>query len=82
LDTPIAAGEQTPNSPLRRPVQSVRVRIAGIDAPVAFAGLTPGLAGLHQINTSVPSGVRSGDEIPVVITVGEQVSLTVTIAVR
>jgi uncharacterized protein (TIGR03437 family) len=36
------------------------VQIGGRDAVVAFAGLTPGLAGVYQVNVVVPSGLTAG----------------------
>ncbi|MBK5294774.1 MAG: hypothetical protein JJE04_24235, partial [Acidobacteriia bacterium] len=82
LDSAIEAGALTPASPLRRPVLTVRVTIGGVEAQVAFAGLTPGLAGLHQINVIVPDSVQPGPDVPVVVTVGEQTAPVVTIAVQ
>ncbi len=82
LDNPLEAGAQTPPSPLRRPVLPVRVTIGGVEAQVVFAGLTPGLSGLHQINVVVPVSVQTGFEVPVEVTAGEQSAPVVTIAVQ
>ena len=41
--------------------------IGGIDAPVTFQGLAPGFVGLYQINVTVPSLVRPGEEVPIVL---------------
>lgn len=49
---------------------------------VDFAGLTPGFAGLYQVNATVPAGVGAGAEVPVVLTVWGLPSPVVTIAVR
>jgi uncharacterized protein (TIGR03437 family) len=68
-------------SPLYRTVETPRVTIGGIDATVLFSGIAPGFAGLYQINVTIPPGVASGDDVPVVITIGG-VSDTATIAVR
>ena len=63
-------------------VRDVSVTIGGIAATVTFAGLAPGLVGVYQVNAVVPKE-SAGDELPVVITVGNQVSQSgVTIAVR
>ncbi len=40
----------------RRPT----VTIGGINAPVSFSGLTPGVVGLYQVNAEVPANVPSG----------------------
>jgi len=41
---------------------SVQFKIGGTDAPVAFAGLVPGLVGVYQFNVTVPSNAApTGD---------------------
>ena len=59
-----------------------RSTIGGKSAQVAFSGLTPGYAGLYQINAVVPAGITTGDAVPVVLSVEGQTSPPVTIAVR
>ena len=49
---------------------------------VNFSGLAPGLIGVFQVNVLIPSGVTPGDNVPVVLTEGSQVSQAVTISVR
>jgi hypothetical protein len=39
------------------------VTIRGKAAQVAFSGLTPGYAGLYQVNAIVPSGITTGDAV-------------------
>jgi uncharacterized protein (TIGR03437 family) len=36
------------------------VRIGGVTVIPAFAGLTPGFAGLYQVNARVPEGTPAG----------------------
>jgi uncharacterized protein (TIGR03437 family) len=48
---------------------------------VAYAGRTPGFAGLDQINCQIPAGL-TGDALPVVVTSGTRVSNTAFIAIR
>jgi adhesin/invasin len=60
----------------------VSVTIGGVPAQVLFAGLTPGFAGLYQVNALVPAGVTPGSQVSIVITAAGQQSKTVTIAVR
>lgn len=40
---------------------AVKVYIGNVAADVAYAGLAPGLAGLYQVNATVPSGAGSGN---------------------
>jgi uncharacterized protein (TIGR03437 family) len=76
------AGQQVPFSPISQAIDTVKVTIGGVDAPVFFAGLTPGFTGLYQVNAYVPTGVTPGDNVPLVITEGGRVGPPVTIPVR
>lgn len=78
----VAAGVPAPTSPLSRTVNLVTVRIGGLDASVLYSGLTPGSAGLYQVNAVVPAGVALGDAVPVVMTIAGQSSPSVTISVH
>lgn len=60
----------------------VTVTIGGVAASVVFAGLTPGLSGLYQINVQMPAGIPPGNNTPVIVTVGGVVAATTTIAVQ
>jgi uncharacterized protein (TIGR03437 family) len=42
--------------------------VGGVAANVAYAGLTPGSAGLYQVNFTMPAGVAAGNQ-PLVLTV-------------
>lgn len=55
----VPAGMPAPLSPLARSLMP-DVLIGGRRAEVTFAGLTPGLAGVYQVNTVVPSELRPG----------------------
>jgi uncharacterized protein (TIGR03437 family) len=57
----VASGRQSPAEPVARTVRSPQVLLDGKPVDVAFAGLTPGLAGLFQINFRVPPGQSPGD---------------------
>jgi uncharacterized protein (TIGR03437 family) len=61
-DPPTADGAPGPTNPLSQMVSYLQVLVDGQVAPVNFAGLAPGLAGLYQINIQIPAGVRSGDD--------------------
>ncbi|PYT15890.1 MAG: hypothetical protein DMG59_12135 [Acidobacteria bacterium] len=55
--------------------------IGAINAPVQFSGIAPGNAGLYQINVAIPTGVPPGDDVELVVKVGNTAD-TVTIAVQ
>jgi uncharacterized protein (TIGR03437 family) len=80
---PIPTGSVAPadGSVIYETVQTPTVTIGGVSATVAFSGIAPGTAAEYQINTTIPTGVASGDSVPVVITFGNS-SDTVTIAVQ
>ena len=59
-----------------------RMTIGGVAAQVQFAGLTPGLAGLYQVNAIVPEGVTPGAAVVLSIAQAGQLSSLVTMAVR
>jgi uncharacterized protein (TIGR03437 family) len=63
-------------------VTPVTVSIGGIGVIPAFTGLAGCCVGLNQINVQVPSGVSPGNAVPVVLSVGGQMSNTATIAVQ
>jgi uncharacterized protein (TIGR03437 family) len=56
------------------------VTIDGIGAQVQFSGLAGCCVGVNQINVVVPSGIRSGTNVPVVMSIGGQQSNTVNMA--
>ena len=78
----VPAGSASPSSPPATTTNSVTVTIGGQPAQVQFNGLTPGYAGLYQINVVIPAGVAAGNAVPVVISEGGRSSAPVTIAVQ
>jgi uncharacterized protein (TIGR03437 family) len=82
VDQTIQDGAGAPGSPPANTVSFPTVTIGGLPAHVGFSGLTPGAVGLYQINATVPPGVTPGDQVPVVVTIGGQVSPALTISVR
>ncbi len=81
---PLATGSIAPvsGSPLYYTVLKPTAKIGGIATPVLFSGITPGNAALYQINLAIPGGVQPGDDVPIVITMPNGSTDTVTIAVR
>ena len=65
------------------PLLAVSLTIGGLPADIGFAGAAPGFAGLLQINARVPAAVSPGNDIPVVVKVGDATSQHgVTMAVQ
>jgi uncharacterized protein (TIGR03437 family) len=80
-DNPVVSGEATRASPLARPLDTPVLRLGGQRAGIFFAGLTPGLVGLYQINFQVPENTPSGTHQLVVEQSGVLSNLT-TIPIR
>jgi uncharacterized protein (TIGR03437 family) len=59
--TPVASGTASPSSPLAVPLTDPVLTLNGADVPILFAGLTPGLVGLYQVNFQVPANAPTGD---------------------
>jgi uncharacterized protein (TIGR03437 family) len=58
------------------------VLIGGVQAQVAFSGLSPEFPGVNQINVVVPQGVTPGNAVPLQLQVGGITSTDqVTIAI-
>jgi uncharacterized protein (TIGR03437 family) len=58
----ISDGAAGPTSPLATtPAGAIAVYIGGVAATVGYSGLAPQLAGLYQINLTVPAGLTAGD---------------------
>jgi minor extracellular serine protease Vpr len=62
-------GQPSPSSPFAQTPNLPTVTIGGVNAPVSFSGLAPGIVGLYQVNVTVPAGVPSGMQ-PVVLSIG------------
>lgn len=59
----VAAGLAAPASPLARTLVIPEVLIGNVPAQVVFSGLTPGFAGVYQVNAVVPAGLRPGQQV-------------------
>ncbi len=82
VSPPVATGAAAPAAPLSQTVNPVTVQIGNQNAVVSFSGLTPGSAGLYQVNATIPPGIAPSNAVPLVISVSGQSSPPVTIAVR
>jgi uncharacterized protein (TIGR03437 family) len=78
----LLAGLPAPPSPLSYVNDTVTVSIGGVNAPVFFAGASPGFTGLYQVNATVPSGIAANQQAPLVLSQGGRNSATVTIPVQ
>lgn len=78
----VPAGTAAPLNQLSRTVSPVRVLIGGAEATVAFAGLTPGSAGLYQVNAVIPGNAPTGNTVPVVLDINGVQSPPVTMAIQ
>jgi len=67
-----------------RPVQKVELLIGGRPAEVQYAGAAPGMvAGVLQINARIPDDAPTGDDVSIVLKVGEhQSDDRVTLSIR
>ncbi len=68
-----ASGEPALASPLSETRTLPVVTIGGLNADVSWSGLTPTLAGLYQINVTVPQGLAAGTH-PITVTIGGKTS--------
>jgi uncharacterized protein (TIGR03437 family) len=73
---PVASGAASPTSPLAQPSAAPVLTIDGAPYPILFAGLTPGLVGLYQLNFQVPAGLPAGNLTVVVSQDGQSSNQT------
>jgi uncharacterized protein (TIGR03437 family) len=59
----LPSGQLAPVDPLYWTIMQPQVTIAGLPAELIFSGLSPGFAGLYQVNVLVPEGAPAGDEV-------------------
>lgn len=57
----ITDGAAGPSTTLAKATKSISADVSGVTATVTYAGLAPDLAGLYQVNLTIPSGVTAGD---------------------
>jgi len=74
-------GATTPSEPIGTldpvastlPAGSYSLTLGGVSVDVAYIGLSPGSAGLYQVNFTVPAGIPAGNQ-PLVLTVQDVMS--------
>jgi uncharacterized protein (TIGR03437 family) len=66
----VATGQPGPSNPLAVSQFQPTVTLGGLNLPVLFSGLAPGMVGVDQINVSVPFTVPDGMSVPLVISQG------------
>jgi uncharacterized protein (TIGR03437 family) len=76
------AGSPAPPSPLSQVIDPVTLTIGGVKVPVFFAGPTPGLTGLYQVNATIPTGIAPSPQVPLVLSQGGRTSATITVPVQ
>jgi len=79
LDVPIPTGSAAPQDPPIGALATVSATVGGQNTEVTFAGMTPGLVGVFQVNLRIPA-LAPGD-YPLAIGVGTAVSNTALITV-
>jgi len=62
-------------------VASATVAIGDLTVNAAFSGLSPGFAGLYQVDVQLPANATLGASVPLRINIGGKQSNTVTIAI-
>ncbi len=83
-----ADGAAASSTVLYKTTGTVTATIGGVTVPALFAGLTPTLVALYQVNVPVPANAPAGNAVPVTITITPPtggppvVSNTVTVALQ
>ena len=80
---PVATGDKAPA--FTTVTNPVKVTIGGVEMPVVYQGLVPGLVGLYQVNVVLSTSAPNGDDVPVVLIqngIASNPNLPVTIPVR
>jgi uncharacterized protein (TIGR03437 family) len=76
----VASGQPAPSNPLAMVTSQPTITVGGQSAHVDFAGLTPGFAGLYQVDFDVPTTASTGN-LPVVISQNGVVTNNTTLPV-
>jgi uncharacterized protein (TIGR03437 family) len=57
----VIEGSAGPVNPFSETTLALSAYVNGVSAPIGYAGLAPYLAGLYQVNFTVPTGAVQGD---------------------
>jgi trimeric autotransporter adhesin len=79
---PVVTDGAAPGKQLSNTVAAAQLTVGGQSAHVSFAGLTPGFAGLYQVNAVVPSGTGTGAKVSVTLAIDGQTSPPITLAIE
>jgi trimeric autotransporter adhesin len=84
ITAPASSDGQVNSSVYPKPVQPGSVAVGGQRAALAYLGAAPGfVAGVLQVNVTVPANAPSGNAVPIVLTIGTNSSpATATMAVQ
>jgi uncharacterized protein (TIGR03437 family) len=66
----VGTGQPAPSNPLAITLTQPTVTLGGVELPVLYSGLAPGMVGVDQINVSVPFTVPEGMSVPLQISQG------------
>jgi uncharacterized protein (TIGR03437 family) len=80
VNPPAVAGAAAAVPPSQT-ITPVEAYVAGAPAPVSYAGLAPGFAGLYQVNVQIPAGTPSGVQT-IQLSAGGAMGNAVTVAIR
>ena len=80
LDNAVASGASAKVDPISRPRGPVTATIGGVNAEVAFGGLTPDFVGLMQVNMKIPN--LAPGTYPLVVTVNSEKSNAAMVTVK
>jgi uncharacterized protein (TIGR03437 family) len=80
VSTGSAPSSSTPLADLPAPTQAATVTVGGAPATIQFIGITPGLAGVMQINFEVPTSIGTGSQ-QVIVSLGGVSSPAATLTI-
>jgi uncharacterized protein (TIGR03437 family) len=75
----VESGLPPPASPPALAVSAPKVRLGGVELPVSYAGLVPGMVGVFRIDASAPAKALAGIQVPLEVSQG---GVTATVMVR